>query len=236
MSYTLGKKSVKIEEVPTISLSALLTSIPEKESASPTPVVAATSSSQVKAQNISATPFPTQYLRTTILTSNDGLTGFRSSNNQGAGNTDIKVGRNEDGVYRGFVSFELSLLPAGVNIKEAKLRLYQKEVVGRPYSAGGALKIDHLNYGNTLDDPDYAMAALLSGFSIISTTTKIDWVEVDVSDQVKDDIKNARPRSQYRLHFTIEQKGGTSEGDIAYFESLGQGSMAPFSPQLVVKY
>jgi hypothetical protein len=238
-SYNLGKNSVDQVVPQSVNLSVLLTGIPESEyqarTVTPTTPVATTSTT-VRAATASANPTPTSFLRTTILTSNDALSGYRTSNGLGNTNTEVRVGRNSEAVSRGFITFELSLLPTGVNISEATLRLYQKEVVGRPYIAGGALKIDHLNYGNALDDPDYGMAALLSNFSIASTTARVGWIEVDVTDTVKDDIRNARPRSQFRLHFTAEQTGGTLEGDFTYFELIGKGQMAPYAPQLVVKY
>ena len=64
----------------------------------------------------------------------------------------------------------------------------------------------------------------------------IEWKEADVTDALKDDISNARSRSQFRIHFQTENTGGDAEGDFAYFEATENTRKTGNSPQLVVKY
>ena len=179
---------------------------------------------------------PTPDIKTKILDSNASLDGFRSSNNGGNNSVEIRAGRNVNLVTRGFVSFDLGDIPSGATITEASLRLYQNEIKGNPYGVGGALKIDHLTYGDSLDSSDYGLAALSSSFTTLTSNAVKEWKDASVTDMVKDDVANARSRSQYRIHFQIESTGGDVNGDFAYFESADNNMGTGNKPQLVVKY
>jgi hypothetical protein len=202
---------------------------PLADTPTPTPSPTLTSTS-------TPTPTPTPVIKTKTITSTVSLDGFRSSNGGGNDSVDVRAGRNIFLVTRGFVSFDLSGIPAGSTITEATLRLYQYDTNGSPYGVGGSLKVDHLNYGDALDNTDYGMAALLSSFTTLTSNTVIEWKDADVTDQVKDDVANGRSRSQYRIHFTTENKGGDVTGDFAYFESAENTGGTGKKPQLVVKY
>ena len=179
---------------------------------------------------------PTPDIKTKILDSNSNLDGFRSSNNGGNSTLEIRAGRNVNLVTRGFASFDLSDLPSGVTISEATLRLYQNKTIGNPYGVGGALKIDHLTYGDSLDSSDYGLAALSSSFTTLTSNAVEEWKDANVTDMVKDDVSNARSRSQYRVHFQIESTGGDVTGDFTYFESADNNMGTGNTPQLVIKY
>ena len=157
-----------------------------------------------------------------------------SSNGGGNLRIDIRAGRNEFLVSRGFVSFELSSLPQGVQVQEATLRLYQTKVEGNPYGNLGSLKVDHLNFGDSLEDADYATPAILSSFATVSSKALIEWKDMNVTREVKDDLSVGRSRSEFRIHFTTEVTGATS--DFAYFESAENTEGTGNTPQLVVKY
>jgi len=183
-----------------------------------------------------ASPTPTPVVKVKVLSSSAELDGFRSSNNGGNSNLEIRAGRNENLVTRGFASFSLADIPSGSTITEATLRLYQAQIIGNPYGVGGSVKIDHLNFGDSLDSSDYSMAALLSNFSTLTSNATLEWKDAPVTDQLKDDIANARPRSQYRIHFSTENIGGNVTGDFAYFESADNNMGTGNTPQLIVKY
>lgn len=139
-------------------------------------------------------------------------------------------------VTRGFVSFALSSVPSGAKIEDVTLRLYQYQIIGDPYGVGGELKIDHLDYGDTLESADYGASAISSSFTSISSNATLEWKDAGVTDALKNDILNSRSSSQYRIHFQVEPIGGTVAGDFAYFESSENIGGTGNTPQLVVKY
>lgn len=180
------------------------------------------------------TPTPTATVSVTTKTINStaSLDGWRSSNNGGNKTWYIEIGRNTTLTSRGYVSFDLSSLPSGATITSATLRMYQTEVVGTPYS-GNSLIIDHVDYGDSLGSEDYALSPLESAFGTLTSNPNVEWKDLSVTNQVKNDVANGRTRSQFRLRFQVEMTGADA---WARFESgdnyVGTGNL----PQLVVKY
>jgi hypothetical protein len=236
-SFYLGKQSVESdsEPTPTSALDNLLTPSPFDALATIAPA-ATTSATPTKKAGTTSTPTATPITKSKILKATPGLDGFRSSNGGGNNSVDIRAGRNENLVTRGFVSFDIDEIPEGATITEVSLKLYQVRVIGNPYSTGGVLEVDHLIYGDTLEDSDYSTAALLSGFATLSENKTTGWKETVVTNAVKDDIANARSKSQFRIHFEIEVKGGDVAGDFTYFESADNSEGTGNIPQLIVKY
>jgi hypothetical protein len=237
-AYFLGiQTGSKMAPIPTPSLSAYLTSAPTINDSSPTAIPTITTSSlNSLTPTKKLTPTPTVYSKALILSSLANLDGFRAGNGGGNNSQDIRVGRNSSFVTRGFLSFDLAKLPTTANISKATLKIYQFKVTGAPYNTGGSLKIDHLTYGDSLEENDYGMPALLSGFETLSNDSIIGWKEIEVTDELKDDQANARSYSQYRLHFTTEIKGGTTEGDVVSFESGENYLKTGYRPQLIINY
>lgn len=151
------------------------------------------------------------------ITSQLSLDGFQSSNGIGTANSEIKVGRNNSSITRGFLSFDISSVPSSVN--KATLKIYQQGTVGAPYVIGTEIKIDHLNFGSTFEASDYTTSSISSSFATISNTSAQGWKEVEVTQQIKSDKIAGRTRTQFRLHLSIEQQGGSQTGDYALFES-----------------
>lgn len=180
------------------------------------------------------TPTPTASSTTKTLTATSALDGFQSNNGGGNTTADIRAGRNVNLVTRGFVSFHLGSIPSGATIEQATLRLYQTSVDGNPYTAGGDLKIDHLTYGESLENADYSSAAISASFTTLTNSASAGWKEVDVTDRLRDDVQNTRANSQYRLHFATENTGGDETGDFSHFEAADTGSGN--IPQLLVRY
>jgi hypothetical protein len=228
-SYFLGTKSAsdEPESSPKTSIE-----IPEEDGKEPT----ITSIDSPTPASGTETPTPTPNILTRIFASSAFLDGFRSSNSGGNSTLEIRAGRNVNLVTRGFVSFDISGLPAGATIEEATLRLYQGKVIGSPYSAGDSLRVDHLTYGDSLDNADYAAPALSSSFATLTSNNSIEWKDVDVTDAFRNDAANARSQSQFRIHFQVENTGGDVQGDFAYFESADNNMGTGNTPQLVVRY
>lgn len=230
--FSLGKISTRPNTQITSTPTSNLETAPEN---SPTPILTsqspATPSSKIK-----QSPTPFKPSKSKILKSQPLLDGFRTSNLGGDNSTDIRAGRNENLITRGFLSFAIDEIPSESIILEARLKLYQVRVVGKPYSNLGNLLIDHLTFGNTLDANDYSIPALILDFKTLSDNESIGWKEVDVTPLLKDDIANARSNSQFRIHFEKEVKGGGVSGDFVYFESANNSEGTNNLPQLLVKY
>ena len=240
VSFFFGRRNQKSQSpdltpTPTqsVSPSPTLTPIPSPNSQSPTTTLTPT---KKPTPTPTPTPIPTPVIKTMTLSATASLDGFRSSNGGGNDGLDIRAGRNVNLVTRGFVSFDLSGIPASATITEATLRLYQTKTIGNPYGVGGNLKVDHLDYGTSLDDPDYGASSLISNYATLTTNASVEWKDVISTDQVKGDRSASRTRSQFRIHFTTEVTGGDVTGDFAYYESANNSEGTGNTPQLVIKY
>lgn len=205
----------------------------ESPTLSPSPIL---SPSPTPKKTPTPTPTSTPTLKSKTINSTSSLDGFRSSNGGGNAGVDIRSGRNVNLVTRGFVSFDLSSLPSGAKVQKATLRLYQYEIIGSPYGTGGSLKIDHLDYGDSLGDEDYSSSSISTSFATLTTNATIEWKDATVTDQVKNDIAGNRTRSQFRVHFQIETIGGDALGDFTKFESAENTGGTGNLPQLVIEY
>src|SRR3989344_4575720 len=232
-AYFLGTKqsgnSTSVTPTPTTSLQTLNDIVTQQPLAQPTSTPSVTAK---------PTPPPTSTpsVKSKTITSTASLDGFRSNNNGGNAGVDIRAGRNMYLVSRGFVSFDLNDIPSGSTITEASLRLYQIKTIGSPYSVGGKLMVDDMNYGTTLENDDYSTSAITSNLVSLTANTTVEWKDAIVTEAVKKDLAEGRTRAQYRLHFETEAKGGDSAGDFAYFESADNSEGSGNLPQLVVKY
>lgn len=236
VAFFLGTKSQSEEDTETqVAQSPTPTDLPENTSA---PSLSATKKPSITSKPTStSTPTPTvPILKTKILSSIAALDGFRSSNGGGNATLEIRSGRNSNLVTRGFITFDISDIPSGAGIQSATLRLYQADIEGNPYDVGGSIKVDHLTYGDSLDNTDYASPALSSSFVTLTSNAIKEWKDADVTEKLKDDVANARSTSQFRIHFQTETTGGDVTGDFAYFEAKENNQGTGNTPQLVVKY
>lgn len=167
---------------------------------------------------------------------------------------------SDNAAVRGFTSFDLSGLPAGLspdNIEKATLRLYVNNIVGHPFTAlfppvtcapycffvGKSVVVDSVHYGATLSGSDFDMATLPASSSglygessgpilLLGTTT--GWNRSDVSAMVRADWQDRAARgslSQYRLKFPLGTNADNKE-DRIYLDSAANSH----KPQLVLTY
>lgn len=225
-AYFVGRQSVQGVSTE-VSITPQPSLVPVDISPTPTTLITPTS---LTPSSKNGSPTPSNFQKTTVLKFSSSLSGSVGSNGLVTTKSDIKLGRDSEQVYRGFVSFDLSDLPSGVAIGKATLRIYQTKVEGKPFSGMGTIKMDHLTYGDSLDQNDYATPALTSGFATIPQGTLAEWKELDVTSRVKSDLSNARSYSQYRIHFTTEKVSDASTSDYLFFDSTTN------APQLLISY
>jgi hypothetical protein len=181
---------------------------------------------------------------TVTLDSQAALDGFRANNGGGNDGLDIRLGNGDfvgspayELVTRGFMSFDLSGIPAGADIKAIELRFYQVDVVGSPYSKLGNPLLKHLDYGSSLEGGDFAAPELASAildprsgagqWYTITSETIADWIEADLAA--------GRVRFQVRLQFSTETDGD-GDTDMAYIEAADNSSGTGNVPQLTITY
>lgn len=228
-AFWLGSRNANQESEPSPSLTteASPTAIPEGEGTTESP-------SPSPEETGSPSPTPAPETKGETITSTASLDGYRGSNNFGRDDLYILIGRNLSVIQRGFVSFDLSSIPSDATIESATLRIYQEKIVGDPYGVGGSLKVDHLDYGGSLGNEDYGASSISSSFTTLTNNATIEWKDVDVTDRLKNDLSNGRDNSQYRIHFSTESTGTSS--DLVYFESADNSQGTGNLPQLIVKY
>ena len=228
-AFWFGSSRKKQEPEPSPTTEASPTATPEGEETTESP-----SPSPEETSSPSPSPTPTPETKEEVIISTASLDGYRGSNGFGYSNLYILAGRNISVIQRGFISFDLSSLPSDATIESATLRMYQEKVVGNPYGVGGSLKVDHLDYGNSLGNEDYGASSISSSFATLTSNAVVEWKDADVTDSLKNDLSDGRDKSQYRIHFSTESTGTSS--DLAYFESADNSEGTGNLPQLVVKY
>lgn len=114
-------------------------------------------------------------------------------------------------VLRGFISFDLSPLPAGATLVSASLQISQFLVIGTPYSDLGAMVADHVDLGAGLNSADFGAVPILSAVATLFTTPALGTSTVDVTESVRDDLANARTRTEFRLRFAVATNGDAGQ-------------------------
>ncbi len=188
----------------------------------------------------SVTPTPTASASaapatSVTITAIGGQDGYVDSIATVSASQDIRVGRNNAATIRGLFGFDIGSLPKTAKITSAVLRLYQSSVVGSPYTAGGSIVVDHLDFGGTITADDYNGGNVYaSSIGTISTSTSTEWKTLDVTERIKYDL-SVHTSAQFRLRFTTETVGGDATGDVAVFSSKNSGYDTN-PPQLVITY
>jgi len=111
--------------------------------------------------------------------------------------------------YRGFLTFDLSTLPAGADITDVKLDLTSSTITGDPFGGLGIMYVEQVRYGNTLDKNDYSIPSVkyLLGYSGKPTIP----VSGTITDALKNELSLGYTRFQVRVRFAK-----TSDNDGKY--------------------
>ena len=140
--------------------------------------------------------------------------------------------------YRQLYSFDLSTIPGGATLVTVNLRLYQAGVSGDPYGELGDVIVDHVAYGSALDGSDYAGGTLSASIGTLSTTSDVEYKNLDVTDELVADLAAGRPRSQFRIRFSPADGNDYGNSDLALFtdQELSCCVGVTQQPKLVVTY
>lgn len=175
--------------------------------------------------------FSTQKRMATTAGIDADLTRYRVSNGGVAPvGTDLRIGDNASLTYRGFVTFDLSKLPASAQIEEASLGVRQVGVAGTPFVLG-ALDALHITYA-TVNGVAWSAPALDSMGALTQDGT-LGPRSIDVSTAVADDYEHRverANRSQYRLEFPTANNGDGDEDTITFATATFELSLFYIAP------
>jgi hypothetical protein len=180
---------------------------------------------------------------TIVILSDPSLDGYWLNTGNGSNAADIVVGNGEisgdtgEVISRGFLSFDLSGIPADATIEGIELRFFQSQIQGEPYASLGGLLLEYVRFGDVLGPQAYDIPAVGSAslaplpqanaWYTIADPTITSWVETE---------RNAgQTRLQIRIRFEQESDGDGLEDWVSIMPG-GNVLGAPNAPRLIVVY
>ncbi|WP_456414732.1 Ig-like domain-containing protein [Oceanithermus profundus] len=135
-----------------------------------------------------------------------------------------------------FFSFDPGALPADlVSLKDAALVVYASGAAGTPYAdLGGALELDHVDYGETLEDADAALPPLTDANGDpetrqVATAWTSGWYAVPVlQDWLRRDLEAGRAHFQVRYRFPVCSDGDGQHDYLTLVTSEDTNGNAPY--------
>lgn len=152
---------------------------------------------------------------------------------------DMNVDGREYGV-RGFLSFDLSGIPARAEILKAELVVEQYDWNGAPFRRlGDRLLVDHVRIDEgrslTLDWEDYDAPAHALDIGTLSTGTAPGLRTLDVTRRVQVDVDAGRRTSDYRLRFERDFRMNGTDDRVDLNDAIGRFPAAE-RPTLLVRF
>lgn len=106
---------------------------------------------------------------------------------------------------RGFVSFDLTGLPAGAHVVSARLSLSQFVTDGDPFTTLGVVVVDQVVYGDQLHTSAYDLPHDgFQAFTVLSSDHLAGRKTTPVTDAVQAASDAGEPRAQFRLRFAVD--------------------------------
>jgi len=140
-----------------------------------------------------------------------------------------------------FFSFDMSALPSDLAfLQDAVLLAYASGVVGTPYTdLGGVLELDHVDYGETLEDADAALPPLTDANGDpetrqASTSWTSGWYAVPaLQDWLQQDLEAGRAHFQLRYRFPA---CSDDDGQHDYLSLATSEDTNGYAPYVYVEY
>ena len=180
---------------------------------------------------------------TVTLKSVGKLDGYWLNDGSGSNSEEILVGNGQlvdpvgELVARGFMSFDMSGIPAGSTIDSVELRFHQQEIQGDPYGKLGNLVLEQVDYGASLGDSAYSTPALESAMLESETSPDAWYIFSDptILSWVQSNLDAGQSRFQLRLQFRQETDADGEEDWISI--APGGGVLGSRNaPQLTITY
>jgi hypothetical protein len=173
---------------------------------------------EIMAVSSTATPSPTPALAPPVglITAPLVIAETGSVRSNGVVFNFVNVGDNEANLgQQGFLSFDISALPAGVTVLDVKIKFSDYGVLGNPFSLG-CLRLYSQDYG-TVDVGDFFSGATTGALerwcstSELSATASATGLKAAVQSGV------GSPRLRLRLQFNENATNGNGVGDMVQF-------------------
>lgn len=137
-------------------------------------------------------------------------------------------------VSTGFLTFALGPLASRQNlvVLGATLRIQQVSCTGDPFAStfGGAIDVDHVDYGPALTASDCGTSALGGRTSALSTSLAPGWRATDATAALQDDWTNRAARG-LRSQWRLRTRSVVTDGD-AFFDACAFATAAATDPTL----
>lgn len=143
-----------------------------------------------------------------------------------------------DGLRKGFLSFDTSIIPDGATITSATLHLYRASLVGLNPMAGGfgsvSIAMSHAFNGNVaLEAADFSAASLGSAGCTLSSPAGDHGEALCTLSAAGLNLLNKTGRTQFRL--SMAASNGNDQSDhLVFFDGASLGAI--YRPMLVVKW
>ncbi len=154
-----------------------------------------------------------------------------------SGDTNLLVGDYRDNTgIRGFLSFDLTSVPDGAEVRYATMHVYKGRVFNTPYVTLGSVSLARADYRESLTSSDYERPVNDSRVFDTSSAASSGWVSSEVTDDVQTDLANRATRgnrTQYRLGFGVRTDNNNLT-DFVQFETTERGS--DYAPYIQMDY
>lgn len=137
---------------------------------------------------------------------------------------------------RGFLSFNMPVLPIGAEIQSVVLRVYQLIAVGDPFPVLGNVVVDQVDYGVVLDASAYAMPAVSSNVGMLTNSPEEGFRAIDITQRFISHMATGATRMQFRLRFTMMDADGDNLEDSVHFEDGDDTQGTGNVPSIIVNY
>ncbi len=143
-------------------------------------------------------------------------------------------GSNDE--IRSVIGFNLSSIPAGANVTAATLHLNNYQIDGAQGNFQ-PVRVDHVDFGNTIEGADYNNAAIESDYANYDAT--VGWENIDSTSQIASAFTNAKSWTkdsssnwfQIRLRPDHTTADGIADQQLIYSANAGSGK-----PYISVNY
>lgn len=121
-----------------------------------------------------------------------------------------------DITYQGFLSFDISAIPADAVILEVKTNFKDYDTLGNPFAGLGCLRMYPQNFG-ALDSGDYTPGSPLGAVSRWCNTGELDVIKAQTELVAAVQERVGHTRAKFRIHFNQTATDGDNVTDMVRF-------------------